>query len=61
LLSHLMMDVCKLLDTLKLNTTSHHPQCNRMVERYNRTLNTMLRKYAAEFSTQWDRYLPGAL
>jgi len=61
LLSHLMMDVCKLLGMQKLNTTSHHPQCNGMVEHYNRTLKTMLRKYAAEFSTQWDRYLPGAL
>jgi hypothetical protein len=32
-----------------------------MVERFNRTLKTMLRKYAAEFNTQWDRYLSGAL
>ena len=61
LLSHLMTDVCKLLGIQKLNTTSHHPQCDGMVERFNRTLKTMLRKYAAEFSTQWDRYLPGAL
>ena len=61
LLSHLMMDVCCLLGIKKLNTTSHHPQCDGMVERFNRTLKTMLRKYAAEFSTQWDRYLPGAL
>ena len=61
LLSHLMTDVCRLLGIKKLNTTSHHPQCNGMVERFNRTLKTMLRKYAAEFSTQWDRYLSGAL
>ena len=61
LLSHLMTDVCRLLGIKKLNTTSHHPQCDGMVERFNRTLKTMLRKYAAEFSTQWDRYLPGAL
>jgi hypothetical protein len=31
-----------------------------MVERFNRTLKTMLRKYAAEFNTQWDRCLSGA-
>ena len=61
LLSHLMTDVCRLLGIKKLNTTAYHPQCDGMVERFNRTLKTMLRKYAAEFSTQWDRYLPGAL
>ena len=61
LLSHLMTDVCRLLGIKKLNTTSHHPQCNGMVERFNRMLKTMLRKYAAEFGTQWDRYLSGAL
>ena len=61
LLSHLMTDVCRLSGIKKLNTTSHHPQCDVMVERFNRTLKTMLRKYAAEFNTQWDRYLSGAL
>ena len=45
LLSHLMTDVCKLLGIRKLNTTSHHPQCDGMVERFNQTLKTMLRKY----------------
>ena len=61
LLSHLMLDVCSLLGTTKLNTTSHHPQCDGMVERFNRTLKTMLRKHAAKFGAQWDRYLSGAL
>ena len=42
LLSHLMQDVCKMLGIKKLNTTSHHPQCNGMIERFNRTLKTML-------------------
>ena len=51
LLLHLMTDVCRLLGIKKLNTTSHHPQCDRMVEHFNRTLKTTLRKYAAEFST----------
>ena len=54
LLSHLMTDVCKLLGLQKLNTTSHHPQCDGKVERFNRTLKTMLRKYASEFGAQWD-------
>ena len=29
LLSHLMLDVCKLLDIKKLNTTTYHQQCDR--------------------------------
>ena len=61
LLSHLMMDLCKLLGLKKLNTTAYHPQCDGMVERFNWTLKTMLRKHAATFGNQWDRYLPGLL
>ena len=34
LLSHLMIDLCKLLGLKKLNTTAYHPQCNGMVERF---------------------------
>lgn len=37
LLSHLMKDVCKLLGIKKLNTTAYHPECDGMVERFNRT------------------------
>ena len=61
LLSHLMLDLCKLLGIKKLNTTAYHPQCDGMVERFNRTLKTMLRKHAATFGNQWDQYLPGLL
>ena len=32
LLSHLVLNICKLLGVKKLNTTSYHPQCNGMVE-----------------------------
>ena len=61
LLSHLMLDVCDLLGVKKLNTTVYHPQCDGMVERFNRTLKTMLRKHAACFENQWDQYLSGVL
>ena len=60
-LSHLMTSVCQLLGVKKLNTTSYHPQCDGLVERLNRPLKTMLRKHAADFGVQWDRYLPGVL
>ena len=61
LLAHVMQDVCTLLGIQKLNTTAYHPQCDRMVERLNRTLKAMLRKHAARFEPQWDRYLAGML
>jgi len=61
LLSHLMLDICKALGTKKLNTTAYHPQCDGMVERFNRTLKSMLCKHAAQFGDQWDRYLSGLL
>ena len=61
LLSHLMKDVCKLLGIHKLTTTAYPPQCDGMVERFNRTLKTILRKHASQFGNQWDSYLPGVL
>ena len=61
LLSHLMTDVCALLGIKKLNTTSYHPACDGLVERFNRTLKTALRKRAAECGDQWDRYLSGVV
>jgi transposase InsO family protein len=61
LLSYLMKEVCKLLGVTKLNTTAYHPACNDMVERLNRTLKATLRKHAAKFGAQWDKFLPGVL
>lgn len=59
LLSHLMQEVCQMLGVKKLNTIAY--QCDGMVERFNRTLKTMLRKHAAQFGVQWDTYLYGVL
>ena len=61
LLSHLMLDVCAILGIEKINTTSYHPECDGMVERFNRTLKTILCKRAAQFGTQWDNHLTGVL
>ena len=56
-----MLDVCRLLGTKKLNMTAYHPQCDGMVERFNRTLKTMIRKHASVYGSQWDTYLHGLL
>ena len=57
LLSSLMLDVCQLLGIQKLNTTSYHSQCNGMVEHFNRSLKSTIRKHAANFGPHWDTYL----
>ena len=49
LLSHLMYNICTLLGISKLNATAYHPQCDGMVEHFNRTLKAMLRKHAVFF------------
>ena len=61
LMSTLILDICKQLGIRKLNTTAYHPECDGMVERFNRTLKTALRKHAATYETQWDKYLSGIL
>ena len=58
LTSNLMLDLCRILGITKLNTTEYHPQCDGAVERFNRTLKTILRKHVG---CQLDRFLPGVL
>ena len=61
MLANVVQDVCQLLGITRMNATAYHPQCDGMVERFNRTLKTMLRKHTVKFNKQWDCYLPGVL
>ena len=56
--SHLFAEMCKLLGIKKTRTTVYHPQSDGMVERFNRTLGTMIVAYAAERPKTWDERLP---
>ena len=58
--SGVFAEVTKLLSMRQLFTTPYHPAGNGLVERFNGTLKTMLRRMCAEKPTDWDRYL-GAL
>ena len=40
---------------------ANHPECDGMVEHFNQTLKTAIRKHAATYGSQWDRYLCGIL
>ncbi len=41
-----------------IQTTPYHPQTDGMVERFNQTLKSMLRKFVSETGADWDHWLP---
>jgi transposase InsO family protein len=55
--SRLFQEMCKVLHITKSRTTAYHPQSDRMVERFNGTLKTMLSVYFPENHGDWDKYL----
>lgn len=59
--SDLMQEVYRLLSISSVTTTPYHPQSNGMVERFNGTLKSMLRKISLSQPREWDRYIPALL
>lgn len=59
--SDLMREVSRLLSIRQLTTTPYHPCCNGLVERFNGTLKSMLRKCCEEQPRQWNRFIPALL
>jgi hypothetical protein len=57
-MSGVMKQVYKLMNIKKLNTTSYHPSTNGQVERFNKTLCTMLSMFINEHQNNWDELLP---
>ena len=57
----MMRQLYKQLRIHKLTTTPYHPQTDGMVERFNATLKSMLRKSLSAFQGQWDEALPFVL
>ncbi|CAG2237012.1 unnamed protein product [Mytilus edulis] len=54
----LFQDLCDLLKIDKTRSTSQHPQSNGSVERFNRTLLSMLTFYCQNDQRNWDEILP---
>ena len=54
--SRFFLSVCQLLGVMNAFTSAYHPQANGQVERYNRTILSMLRCYVEEHQNDWDRY-----
>ena len=51
-------EVCKLLEIHKTRTTAYHPSSNGLVERFNRTLASMIHNYVDTSTEDWDLYIP---
>ncbi|GFO01376.1 gypsy retrotransposon integrase-like protein 1 [Plakobranchus ocellatus] len=56
-ISDCMKEVCRLLGIKQKTTTPYHPMCNGLVERFNATLKTCLRRLCSEQPRQWHRYI----
>ena len=60
-LSELILEVCHLIGTKKINTSGYHAQTDGLVERFNRTLIGMLSKWVDKKGRDWDQQLPYVL
>ena len=60
-LSDLLIEVCHLIGTKKINTSGYHAQTDGLVERFNRTLIGMLSKWVDKKGRDWDQQLPYVL
>ena len=56
--SQLFRELCTLLEIGKTRTSSFHPQTDGLVERFNRTLESMLSVFVNDHQLNWDEYLP---
>ena len=59
--SELFSELMKWLEIDKLRTTAYQPSTNGAVERFHRTLNSMLGKVVDESQRDWDDKLPAVL
>ena len=57
-LSLLLRQVYSLLGIKGIKTTPYHPQTDGLVERFNLTSKTMLRRFVSQTGKDWDEWLP---
>ena len=56
--SHLLTELYRLLQVHPIRTTPYHPQTDGLVERFNKTLKSMLRRAAVDEGKDWDKLIP---
>lgn len=57
-LARLTEDVISILGCKHVTTTAYHPQCNGLVEKFNKTLADILSMYVAASHKDWESILP---
>ncbi len=56
-MSRTLKELYELLDIKSIRTSIYHPQTDRLVERFNRTLKNMVRKFVKGDARNWDKWL----
>lgn len=59
--SSLLRELYRMIGVKAIRTSPYHPQTDGLVERFNQTLKTMLKKTLAGEKRQWDTMLPYVL
>ena len=59
--SECMQEVSRLLSIKQLSTTPYHPKCNGLIEKFNGSLKSMLKKLCSEQPKQWHRNINALL
>ena len=56
--SALFQEVCRLFEIVKTRTSPYHPSGKGLVERFNRTLGSLIRSYLKGRPSDWDKFIP---
>ena len=56
--SQLLAELYRLLQVRPIRTSPYHPETDGLVERFNQTLKSMLRKAVTETGKDWDKMIP---
>ena len=57
-MSGLLGEIYRILQIKRIRTTPYHPQIDGLVERFNGTFKSMIKKFTRKNKKDWDEYLP---